>query len=156
MFQDQTHSTLTLKLDIGVHTEYRIKQDNLVFDFITSDEGIKLLVNPIEQMIVEKTSSFIRFNAFSTRMKDIFDIYYLISNYPFQKHKIINIINFMFIETGQVQSLDEYQEFMINLLNNDMFKSNLKRSDNWTGIDVKDILKGLSQFLTKLTNKISF
>ena len=40
---------------------------------------MSLLVNPNEQIFVEKLKSLLRFGSASTRFKDIFDMYYLSS-----------------------------------------------------------------------------
>lgn len=150
LFSDLFKNTLTLKLDIGVHTQYLIEQDKMIFDITSSDEGIELLANPIEQMIVEKTSSFIKFGMLSTRMKDLFDVYYLTKNQSYSKRKLIDFIQLYFIDAGQTQSLDSYIESMISLLNSDLFIGNLLKSDNWTGIEIKTILKELVIFFNRL------
>jgi len=37
VFKDEFNNTLRLKLDIGIHTEYHIKQDTILFDLVSSD-----------------------------------------------------------------------------------------------------------------------
>ena len=153
LFKDEFHNTLRLKLDIGIHTEYHIKQDTILFDLVSSDEGIELLANPIEQMIVEKTSSFIRFGILSTRMKDLYDIYYLVSNHHYSIKLIIEIIETFYIKSGQFQSSNQYVEKMVELLQGDVLVGNMSRSDNWTGIDIHLVIQGLTSFfLTLKTN----
>ncbi|MDA3932616.1 MAG: nucleotidyl transferase AbiEii/AbiGii toxin family protein [Tenericutes bacterium] len=150
LFKDDFHNTLKLKLDIGIHTKYQIKQDTILFDLVSSDDGIELLANPIEQMIVEKTSSFIRFGVLSTRMKDLYDIYYLISNHRYSKKLIIDIIEKFFIDSGQFLSLNLYVETMVELLQSDMLIGNMSRSDNWTGSDSHSVTYGLTRFFNTL------
>ncbi|MBU1093021.1 MAG: nucleotidyl transferase AbiEii/AbiGii toxin family protein [Firmicutes bacterium] len=146
LFTDDLKDTLSLKLDIGIHTQYHIEQDKLIFDITCSDKGIELLANPIEQMIVEKTSSFIKFGVLSTRMKDLFDIYYLIKNQTYSKQKVMEIIHQYFVNPGQAQSLDHYINSMTELLKSDIFIGNFSRSDNWTGCDINTILEELTLF----------
>ena len=146
LFTDDLNNTLSLKLDIGVHTQYHVEQDKLIFDITCSDKGVELLANPIEQMIVEKTSSFIKFGVLSTRMKDLFDIYYLIKNQTYSKQKVLELIHLYFVNTGQVQSLDQYLNSMKGLLESEIFIGNFSRSDNWTGIDFNTILEELTIF----------
>jgi len=119
-FRDDSGDNLSLKLDIGVHTKYQIQQGTLIFDMFCSDEGVELLANPVEQMIVEKTSSFIRFGPFSTRMKDFFDIYYLINNINYSKQIILDLIQLYFIDSRQVESMEKYIESMLESLQSDI------------------------------------
>ena len=150
LFKDKSDNTLKLKLDIGIHTNYHIRQSSVLFDLVSSDEGIELLANPIEQMIAEKTSSFIRFGILSTRMKDLYDIFYLISNHEYSKIIIIEIVETRFIDTKQIKSLDQYVGMMEDLLHSDMLMNNMKRSDNWTGSDIRLIISKLSYFFRSL------
>jgi predicted nucleotidyltransferase component of viral defense system len=150
LFKDKSDNTLKLKLDIGIHTNYHIRQSSILFDLVSSDEGIELLANPIEQMIVEKTSSFIGFGILSTRMKDLYDIFYLISNYEYSKIMIIEIVEVLFINTKKIKSLNQYVDMMEDLLKSDMLINNMERSDNWTGSDIKSIISKLNIFFMSL------
>lgn len=54
-----------------------IEQEEYCFDIAYDDEGASLLVNSNEQMLSEKLRSLLKFGTFSTRFKDIYDMYYL-------------------------------------------------------------------------------
>ncbi|MCQ2801916.1 MAG: nucleotidyl transferase AbiEii/AbiGii toxin family protein [Bacilli bacterium] len=71
---------LKFSIDVGVHTLFPIKQRDSVFSFDNSNNGVKIMINPPEQIIAEKIYSLAKIGAVSTRIKDIFDIYYLIIN----------------------------------------------------------------------------
>jgi len=101
-------------------------------------------------MIVEKTSSFIRFGILSTRIKDLYDIYYLISNHQYSKKRIMDIIETFYIHSGQFQTLNQYVQTMIEILQSEMLVGNMSRSDNWTGIDVPLVIQGLTRFFITL------
>ena len=49
------------------------------FRVVTRDGTVQLLVNNKEQIFVEKLKSLLRFGSASTRFKDVFDMYYLLS-----------------------------------------------------------------------------
>lgn len=149
-FKDEMANTLFLKLDIGVHTHHQIQQSKMMFDIIHTEKGIELLVNPIEQMIVEKTSSFIKRGILSTRTKDIFDIYYLISNQEYSTTLIRNLIQVYFVDTGHVSSMQEYIQRMLGVLESDIFIGNLLRSDNWLNIEVSSMMSQLKDFFVSL------
>jgi len=152
LFKDQSDNALKLKLDKGIHTNYHIRQSSIVFDLVSSDDGIELLANPVEQMIVEKTSSFIVFGILSTRIKDLYDIFYLISNHEYSKIKVIKIVEALFINTKQIKSLNQYVGMMNELLQSEMLVNNMARSDNWTGSDLSSIISNLNNFFSSLLN----
>ena len=76
---DKQNTVLRTKIDLGVHKQLDITQDEFCFDVGMSDEEVCLLVNSKEQMLTEKLRSILKFGPFSTRYKDVFDIYYLSS-----------------------------------------------------------------------------
>ena len=71
---DVEEITIKTKLDLGVHNKLDIEQEEYCFDVDFDDEGANLLINPTEQMIIEKLRSLLKFGPISTRYKDIFDI----------------------------------------------------------------------------------
>lgn len=75
--EDEQGSHIESKMDIGVHKDLDIKQEEYCFDICFQEDGASLLMNSREQIIAEKIKSLLRFGIRSTRYKDIFDIYYL-------------------------------------------------------------------------------
>lgn len=69
--------SIKTKIDIGVHSNKSIEQVDFRFKVITGDEGVVLLVNPKEQIFVEKLKSLLRLGVVSTRYKDVYDMFYL-------------------------------------------------------------------------------
>lgn len=82
---DKTGVGLKSKIDFGVHSKLSITQDSYCFDIGFDNEGASLLINTKEQMLTEKLRSILRFGHFSTRFKDIYDIYYLFNDVDEQK-----------------------------------------------------------------------
>lgn len=74
---DETGFSIETKIDFGVHTRLDVEQSDRSFKIIVDDSKVSLLVNPNEQILVEKLKSLLRFGSATTRFKDIFDIYYL-------------------------------------------------------------------------------
>ena len=74
---DTEGTTISLKMDIGVHNDLSIEQEEYAFDVGFQDDTVSLLINSPAQMITEKLKSLIRFGARNTRYKDVFDICYL-------------------------------------------------------------------------------
>lgn len=73
---DQKGNFIDSKIDLGVHKHLEIEQVEYCFDIAFDDEGVSLLANTKEQMFAEKLRSLLKFGTFSTRYKDIYDMYY--------------------------------------------------------------------------------
>jgi hypothetical protein len=75
---DSVGTAIGTKLDIGVHKNVDVAQDEHCFDLGGLDDSATLFVNTKEQIVVEKLKTLLRLGQFSTRYKDIFDLYYLL------------------------------------------------------------------------------
>ncbi len=71
--------SIKTKVDIGVHSNKSIEQEDFRFKVITDRGGVVLLVNPKEQIFAEKLKSLLRLGVVSTRYKDVYDLFYLSS-----------------------------------------------------------------------------
>lgn len=71
---DAAGNVLSLKMDIGVHKDLDIEQEEYCFDVCFQADSASVLINSREQMITEKLKSLMRFGTRSTRYKDVFDI----------------------------------------------------------------------------------
>lgn len=76
------------KLDIGVHKNFDINQDEYCFMFDLIDKSANLLINSKEQILTEKLKSLLKLGFRSTRYKDLFDFYYLINVAGIDKEKL--------------------------------------------------------------------
>ena len=155
---DKNHYSISSKLDIGVHKYFDIKQDEYYFDFNIIDEGVSLLINSKEQIIVEKLKSLLKFGITSTRFKDIFDFYYLINNENLNKDKLIKYINILIFEDEGMRenSIEDINRRLSSILNNSRFKSRINTANNnWLEIPVTDVIDSVSDYfngLVKVTN----
>ena len=75
---DKEGTSISLKMDLGVHNDLSIEQDEYAFDVGFQNDTISLLINSPAQMLTEKLKSLLRFGSRNTRYKDVFDICYLI------------------------------------------------------------------------------
>ena len=73
---DKLGNQIESKIDLGVHKHMEIEQEEYCFDIAFDDKGASLLINTREQMFAEKLRSLLKFGSFSTRYKDIYDMYY--------------------------------------------------------------------------------
>ena len=74
---DTEGTAISLKMDLGVHKDLSIEQDEYAFDVGFQEDAVSLLINSPAQMITEKLKSMVRFGSRNTRYKDVFDICYL-------------------------------------------------------------------------------
>ncbi len=73
---DEYGNQIKSKIDLGVHKHFEIEQEEYCFDIGFDDQGASLLINTKEQMFTEKLRSLLKFGPFSTRYKDVYDMYY--------------------------------------------------------------------------------
>ena len=62
-----------------MHGNKSIEQVDFRFKVISDNAGVVLLVNPKEQIFIEKLKSLLRLGVVSTRYKDVYDLFYLCS-----------------------------------------------------------------------------
>lgn len=74
--KDDQGNLIESKIDLGVHKHMEIEQEEYCFDIAFDNEGASLLINTREQMFAEKLRSLLKFGTFSTRYKDVYDMYY--------------------------------------------------------------------------------
>ncbi|NLI72512.1 MAG: nucleotidyl transferase AbiEii/AbiGii toxin family protein [Bacteroidales bacterium] len=74
---DDSGHSFTSKIDLGVHKNMQIEQEEYCFDVCMDEEGASLLINSKEQIFAEKLRALLRFGPLSTRYKDVFDLCYL-------------------------------------------------------------------------------
>ena len=58
---DSFNNIIGTKIDIGVHNNLDIDQEEFLIDVCIQEDAIQLLVNSREQIIVEKLKSLLRF-----------------------------------------------------------------------------------------------
>ena len=76
---DAKGRSVKTKVDIGVHGNKSMEQVDFRFKVVSDEDGVVLLVNPNEQIFVEKLKSLLRLGVVSTRYKDVYDMFYLCS-----------------------------------------------------------------------------
>lgn len=77
LIEDKEGNQVRSKIDLGVHNRFELEQEEYCFDIAYDDEGASLLINSDVQMLAEKLRSLLKFGPFSTRYKDVYDMYYL-------------------------------------------------------------------------------
>lgn len=150
---DKNKYSISSKLDIGVHKYFDIEQDEYYFDFNIIDESVSLLINSKEQIIVEKLKSLLKFGITSTRFKDIFDFYYLITNEDVNKDKLIKYIDILIFndENMRENSVEDIYRRLSSILNNSTFQARINTANNnWLEMPIKDVIDEVLNYFDSL------
>ena len=153
IIRDTFNNEINTKIDVGVHTEYNIDQDELCFNTCIDNENITLFVNSKEQIFVEKIIPIIKFGSLSTRYKDYYDLYWLIKNGNLNKDKVIKIMDDKIFNIGinNINSIEELINLIENILSNEKYLEKLNdRKNNWIEIGNIELKKELIEYLNSI------
>lgn len=140
------------KIDLGVHAKLDITQEEFCFDVGLDDEGVSLLINSKEQMLTEKLRSILKFGVFSTRYKDVYDIYFLSS--LVDKSKLSDCFKQLIYEDGGMRenNITDIIVRVTKTFKDRTYLSRLKTSQkNWLDEDLDTVLNGIIDFLQNIT-----
>lgn len=147
---DKHNFSVTGKLDIGVHNDLDIEQEEYCFEVAIDEQGVTMIINSKEQIFTEKLYSLLKHAIFSTRYKDIFDMHYLM---PYlDKDKLLFCINkYIFSNPKREQNIEAISIKLKNIFTNKRYLSRLQASNkNWTGTDLDIVIKELVDYFVGL------
>lgn len=150
IIRDTFNNEISTKIDIGVHTEYNIAQDELYFNTCIDKERIKLLVNSKEQIFVEKIIPIVKFGGLSTRYKDFYDLYWLIKKGNLNSDEVVKIMNDKIFSHGvnDITNMEKLIALIENILFNKKYLEKLNdRKNNWIEIDNGTLRKTIIDYL---------
>lgn len=149
---DQYNKKYSIKLDIGVHKHIDILQDTLLLDTKIINGNVSFLANPKEQIFVEKIIPLLKFGPLSTRYRDIFDLYWLITKGNLDKKQILDFMKILIFDTNiEVNDIIDVSDIIKLVLNEDIFIKNLSNNNNWTGENINNILNTINNYVIKLS-----
>lgn len=148
---DDAGNLLTSKLDIGIHKDLDIAQEEYCFDICFDEGSASVLINSKAQMITEKLKSLLRFGIRSTRYKDVFDICYLSDFVDMEQfHRCIQRYIISDVTLG-VSDVEEIKKRAERIFTNRAYKKQVERSrKNWLDMSVDDVLKKDLEFIQKI------
>ena len=128
-------TSIESKIDLGVHKDLSIHQEEYCFDVCMDDNGASLLINSCEQMLTEKLRSLLKFGPLSTRFKDIFDMCYLVDHI---NPEILDGCMHHYIFDNNKMRENSYSDVVTRLqetFTNPRYQARIKTSrKNWIGI----------------------
>lgn len=148
---DQYDYSINSKVDIGVHNNFDLNQEECILDICFQADSIKLLINSREQIIVEKIKSLMRFKYKSTRYKDIYDICFLLKDS--NKEKIKRYLSLVIFddENSSINSVEQIIYVLTSIFCNSDFVHKLEISNkNWLDISSKQAMSEILQYFKNL------
>ena len=150
---DTYETTISLKMDIGVHNDLSIEQEEYAFDVGFQEDAVSLLINSPAQMITEKLKSMIRFGSRNTRYKDVFDICYLSDRVNMDNLK--NCIQKYIFEDEtlrNVSDMDTVVKRIERIFTNSNYLKELKKSNkNWLDLTAEEAIEKIIVFIKSIT-----
>lgn len=151
--QDNFNNNYITKLDLGVHKNINIVQDELVFCIDYNSESIVLLANSPEQIFTEKLKSLLMFGSSSTRYKDVLDFYYLINEVKLNKNKLYLLMtDYIFLnENLDYNNISDIYNGLNRIFNSERFMKNFSNiRNNWLELPINEVTKSILEFINLL------
>ena len=148
---DEEGTFVESKIDIGVHKQLELEQEEYCFDVCMDDEGASLLKNSNEQSIAEKLRALLVFGVNDKRYKDIYDMYYL-KDY-IDTEKLLQYITILIFGDTQMRenSMEDIVRRVENSFKDKRYLERISTSrQRWIDEDIEDIADGIITFLKQL------
>jgi len=153
LLSDNDRHSYEIKLDLGVHTNLDLEQEELCFDLKSSFGSVTLLANSKEQIVAEKLKSILRKAEASTRFKDVFDIYYLTTIKKINVDKFMELItDYIFTDYKlKIKTFGDINARLNRIFSDNVYLKTLEKSeDNWLELPITKIIDGLLGFFKEL------
>lgn len=146
---DKYGNNIESKIDLGVHNRLEISQNEYCFDIAFDNKTVSLLANSMEQMITEKIRSLLKFGVFSTRYKDIFDIYYLCDRVDV-KEFIACMDSFVFNDTKmREKNMNDVIDRVSKTFMDETYKNLVDKSDKrWLDDNIDVVFNKILSFMS--------
>jgi predicted nucleotidyltransferase component of viral defense system len=151
--EDPEGNSLRLKLDIGVHNHLDVPQMEYFFDIDAFEGGVSLLVNTPEQIFVEKLKSLLKHGFRSTRYKDVFDFYFLITERRLDKQRLKALVKeFIFDDPGmREKSFSDIAGRVERTFKNPEYSRNIQNAKAaWLDVEPSLAMDGVLAYLRSL------
>ena len=151
VISDETGDSVESKIDLGVHKNLSIEQEEYCFDIACFDGGANLLINSKEQMFTEKLRALLKFGPNSTRFKDVFDMCYLSD--LMDRDKLAACLDaLVFSDPGMRENnTNDIRQRVKNTFSSNLYVDRLSKSrKNWLGIEITYVLDRITAFLEVL------
>lgn len=149
---------LKVNLEIDISTGDKITPRELKYKYHSIFENKYILINSynIETILAEKIETILRRGTFNSRMKDYYDLYFLLTKMKneINKKDLKEAINNTFKKRDSYKYLNDYKQ-IINSINENEKLINLwfiysNKYNYAKNIDIQDILKLIEDIITEI------
>ncbi|MDR2570996.1 MAG: nucleotidyl transferase AbiEii/AbiGii toxin family protein [Oscillospiraceae bacterium] len=147
---DNQGNVIGTKLDIGVHKKAKLQQVEYCFELDSVDESVTLLGNSKEQMFTEKLASLLKHGRFSTRYKDVFDLYYFINTTGMDNDKLMQCFDeFIYsAEDMRENNISDIHKRVSSIFRYEAFLDRASTArNNWLELPISKVTKSILDFL---------
>ena len=146
---DDEGNSFMSKIDLGVHKQIDIEQDEYCFDVCLDDVGASLLINSKEQIFTEKLRSLLKWGPLSTRFKDIYDLCYLSDHV--NKNRLAKCLDIYIFKDPDMREneMNDILRRVKRTFNDKLYKQNIARAGkaNWLDIDASEAFSKIVSYL---------
>ena len=150
---DEYGNKLNNKIDLGVHKEFDIEQDEYYFNLNFIDDTVSLLINSKEQIFTEKLKSLLKLGFRSGRHKDLFDFYYLINETKLNKEKLLKCFKVLIYQDKLMKenNIEDIYERLNSIFSSNIYRNNLNNpKNNWLDISVDESISSVFEYIKSL------
>ena len=152
--------SLNLKIDVSNNTLIYPDAIRTTLPSMFNEEDIELLSYPLENIIAEKYETTLDRGEFNSRMRDLYDIYFLMkdSSQLVDKNLLADTIIKVSEERGTIDNLYEFEEILEELQNSTAFQSSFKKHGEKFGfedITLKDVFKIFREIHDMVEDKLN-
>ena len=152
IIKDNNGNSFKSKMDLGVHKNLQIKQDEYCFDVCHDNEGVTLLINSKEQIFTENLRALVKFGPFSGRVKDLFDLCYL-SDYV-EHNRLLQCLHTFIMDDPEMfeNDMNDVRRRIEKIFSDREFMKSVENSgkDNWLGIKASAAFDKIQECLKNL------
>ena len=140
---DKKEFSVTGKLDIGVHNDLDIEQEEYCFEVAVDEKGVTMIINSKEQIFAEKLYSLLKRATLSTRYKDVFDMHYL-SAYVDKEKLLFCFDKYIYSNPKRENNIEDIIRKLEHVFGNKRYLARLQSSQkNWEGIELSVVINEL-------------
>lgn len=145
---DEFGSSLTCNIDFGVHKHLELEQDEFCFDVCAEENSVCLFRNSIEQIFAEKLRSLLIFGSYSSRFKDVFDMFYIKDHSDITKLKFAIKVLVLDDEGMRENSFDDIFKRVVQTFKDKLYVKRLDGSrQRWISNPIDDVVDSLLRFI---------
>lgn len=150
--KDKTGYEINTKIDIGVHKDFEIEQEEYCFNLDVFNESVNLLINSKEQIFAEKMKSLLKLGYVSSRYKDILDFYYLINNCNMNRDKLNSYLKKYIFDDNTMfeKSMEDIYQRLKKIFDRKDFKNNFDSiRNNWLELPIEEVTNNILTYMSE-------